>query len=69
MDRWGEGSYVNTGFIVEKWSCRGDPQQESCFTQLLTDWGWIKKGGLGSTRKVTGWINLQCPPDPSKIMA
>jgi hypothetical protein len=32
MDRWGDRSYSSTGFIVEKWSCAGDPQQESWST-------------------------------------
>jgi hypothetical protein len=39
MDRQGDGSYASIGFIVEKWSCREGPQQESWSPQPLTDWG------------------------------
>jgi hypothetical protein len=27
MDRWGHSSNASTGFIVEKWSCRGHPSK------------------------------------------
>jgi hypothetical protein len=44
MDRQGDAS---TGFIMEKWSCRGGPQQ-------LTNWGIYEMGGQVPGRSLGG---------------
>jgi hypothetical protein len=51
MARQGDSSKASTGFIVEKWSCGGGPQQDSWSTQPLTDLGvfmrWVEKSQEG----------------------
>jgi hypothetical protein len=55
------------GFIVEKWPCRGGPQQES-WTPTPYRLGVDKGGGWRSPRKVTGQDNPQWPSDLPEIM-
>jgi hypothetical protein len=52
MARRGDGSKASSGFIVEKWSCRGGVQQESWGPPATYRLRVDKEGGWKSPRKV-----------------